>query len=103
MKLLSFDTLRTLSLPCDYRIKPEQFFAHKEAIQSSDFVLFPEYWQLNALVYGLGAKVFPSEASYRIGHNKIEMTRVFQTLCPAHTPDTLILPKSAAARRGSIG
>ena len=97
MKLLSFDTLRTLSLPCGYRIKPEQFFAHKEVIQSSDFVLFPEYWQLNALIYGLGAKVFPSEASYRIGHNKIEMTRVFQTLCPAHTPDTLILPKSADA------
>lgn len=97
MKLLSFDTLRTLSLPCDYRIKPEQFFAYKEAIQSTDFVLFPEYWQLNALVYGLGAKVFPSEASYRIGHNKIEMTRVFQTLCPANTPDTLILPKSPDA------
>jgi hypothetical protein len=35
MKLLSFDTLRTLSLPCDYRIKPEQFFAYKDAIQSA--------------------------------------------------------------------
>jgi len=35
MKLLSFDTLRTLSLPRDYRIKPEQFFAYKDAIQSA--------------------------------------------------------------------
>jgi ribosomal protein S6--L-glutamate ligase len=94
MKLLSFDALRTLSFPAHDHLKPEQYWRHKDRIQAADFVLFPEYWQLNALVYGLGARVFPSEASYRIGHNKIEMTRVFQTVCPANTPDTLILSKA---------
>jgi ribosomal protein S6--L-glutamate ligase len=34
--------------------------------------------------------VFPSVASYRIGHDKIEMTRAFQAVAPEHTPWTLI-------------
>ena len=97
MKLLSFDALRTLSFPAHDHLKPDQYWRHKALIQAADFVLFPEYWQLNALIYGLGARVFPSEASYRIGHNKIEMTRVFQTVCPANTPDTLILQKADGA------
>lgn len=57
----------------------------------AEWVLFPEYWQLNALIYGLQARVFPSEASYRLGHNKIEMTRAFELVAPANTPYTRIL------------
>lgn len=35
----------------------------------------PEDWQLNALVYGLKCRVSLSHGSYRIGHDKVEMTR----------------------------
>ena len=92
MNLISFDVFRTLGFPDIQVIKPEHFFQHKDAIRSADWVLFPQYWQLNALVYGLNARVFPSEASYRIGHDKVEMTRAFETVAPAHTPYTLIEP-----------
>lgn len=90
MKLISFDALRTLKFPPHSYIKPELFFRHKEEIQAADWVLFPEYWQLNPLVYGLKARIFPSLSSYLIGHNKVEMTRVFETIVPAHVPFTLI-------------
>lgn len=90
MQLVSFDIFRTLGFPGTTVIKPDQFLGHKKALQEADWVLFPEYWQLNALVYGLGCRVFPSEASYRIGHDKVEMTRAFQAVAPEHTPWTLI-------------
>ena len=90
MQLVSFDIFRTLGFPDTTVIKPDQFLSHRKALQDADWVLFPEYWQLNALVYGLGCRVFPSEASYRIGHDKVEMTRAFQTVAPEHTPWTLI-------------
>lgn len=56
--------------------------------------MFPEYWQLNSLIYGLNSRVFPSEASYRLGHTKIEMTRAFELVAPANMPDTRILANS---------
>jgi ribosomal protein S6--L-glutamate ligase len=92
MNLISFNVFRTLGFPDIQVIKPEHFFQHKEAIQNADWVLFPEYWQLNALLYGLNARIFPSESSYRIGHDKVEMTRAFQTVAAANTPLTLIEP-----------
>ncbi len=90
MHLVSFDIFRTLGFPNTTVLKPEQFLLHKSELQGADWVLFPEYWQLNALVYGLKCRVFPSEASYQIGHDKVEMTRAFQTVAPEHTPWTLI-------------
>ncbi|RRJ83939.1 ATP-grasp domain-containing protein [Aestuariirhabdus litorea] len=90
MQFISFDLFRTLGFPDTRVIKPEQFFKYKRELSQADWVLFPEYWQLNALIYGLGCRVFPSEASYRIGHNKIEMTRAFEMVVPRHTPLTLI-------------
>ncbi len=90
MQLVSFDVFRTLGFANTTVLKPAQFLNHKTLLQEADWVLFPEYWQLNALVYGLGCRVFPSEASYRIGHDKVEMTRAFQTVAPEHTPWTLI-------------
>lgn len=92
MKLISFDVFRTLGFPNVHNIKPEHFFAHKEALSEADWVLFPGYWQLNALLYGLHCRIFPSEASYRVGHDKIEMTRAFEMVAPEHTPLTLIEP-----------
>lgn len=90
MKLVSFDIFRTLGFPDTTTLKPEQFLAHKDLLRDADWVLFPEYWQLNALVHGLKCRVFPSVASYRIGHDKVEMTRAFQTVAPEHTPWTMI-------------
>lgn len=90
MAWVSFDIFRTLGFADTLQIKPEQLFKFRDEISSASWVLFPEYWQLNALTYGLKARVFPSEASYRLGHNKIEMTRAFELVAPANTPYTRI-------------
>lgn len=90
MAWISFDIFRTLGFADTKQLKPVDVFRHREEISAADWVLFPEYWQLNALSYGLKARIFPSEASYRLGHNKIEMTRAFEMVAPAHTPHTVI-------------
>lgn len=90
MKLISFDPLRTLGFPPHQTLKPEQVFHYRQAIQEANWVLFPPYWLVNGLVYGLHARIFPSLPSYLIGHNKIEMTRAFELIAPANVPWTLI-------------
>lgn len=90
MKLVSFDAFRTLRLSGVSILKPENMFRQKDEILAADWVLFPEYWQVNALVFGLKKKIFPSLSSYLLGHNKIEMTRAFRMLIPQHTPATEI-------------
>ncbi|WDP93246.1 MAG: ATP-grasp domain-containing protein [Desulfobacter sp.] len=57
-------------------------------IKQAEVVLFPEYWQVNSLVYALKKKIFPSIAAYHLGHDKVEMTRSFQALCPEHVLKT---------------
>lgn len=90
MQLVSFDIFRTLGLPNTTNLKAESFFAHRAELQQADWVLFPEYWQLNALIFGIGCRVFPSHASYLVGHNKTELVRTFNACVPQHTPHTLI-------------
>jgi ribosomal protein S6--L-glutamate ligase len=90
MAWISFDIFRTLGFNDTKQLIPEQIFKHREEISAADWVLYPEYWQLNALIYGLKARVFPSQASYLLGHNKIEMTRAFEMVAPANTPHTEI-------------
>jgi ribosomal protein S6--L-glutamate ligase len=87
---ISFDLFRTTYLPDTLQLKPLQMYQHESQLRAAQWVLFPEYWQLNALIYGYQAKVFPSHASYLIGHNKIEMTRAFLAVAPRHTPETHI-------------
>ena len=96
MQLLSFDVLRTMEMPGVRHIKPEDWFRSRDQISRADWVLFPEYWQVNALVYGWKTRVFPSVSTYHLGHDKVEMTRAFQAICPSHVPHTLILPATAA-------
>ena len=78
-------------------IKPELLFRERERLASADWVLFPEYWQLNPLIYGLGARIFPSHNSYLMGHNKVEMTRTLWSVVPQHVPMTEILPSTPSA------
>ncbi|WP_226664695.1 ATP-grasp domain-containing protein [Microbulbifer aggregans] len=100
MAWVSFDVFRTLGFADTLQLKPEEVFKYKAEIAEAEWVLFPEYWQLNALSYSLNARVFPSESSYRLGHNKIEMSRAFELVAPSNTPHTRILantPENAAA------
>jgi ribosomal protein S6--L-glutamate ligase len=90
MRIISLDILRTLKFPSHTYIKPEHFFQRTSDFESADWVLYPEYWQVKALVYGLNARVFPSLPTYLIGHDKVEMTRVFQCIVPQNIPETHI-------------
>lgn len=90
MNLVSFDALRTLKLPGTTCLKPEHFFQQLPLVRAADWVLFAQHWQVNALVYGLQKRIFPSQASYHLGHDKIEMTRAFAAVAPEHLPETLI-------------
>lgn len=91
MKLVSFNAMRTLHIHEAYYIKPEHFFKEKERINDADWILYPEYWQINPLVYGMKKKIFPNISTYHLGHNKIEMTRALMTICPQNIPYTEIL------------
>lgn len=90
MSRVSFDVFRTLGLPGCVQLKPSQFLSHRPLIEQADWVLFPEYWQVNALVFGMRARIFPSLSSYLIGHDKVEMTRAFLCVAPSHVPETHI-------------
>ncbi|AOV18397.1 alpha-L-glutamate ligase [Acidihalobacter aeolianus] len=90
MRLVTFDAFRTLRLPDARYVKPEHFLRERETVEAADWLLFPEYWQLGTLVFGLRKRIFPSLASYLLGHDKIEMTRAFLGVAPQHVPDTRI-------------
>jgi ribosomal protein S6--L-glutamate ligase len=96
-RFVSFDPLRTLHIPDVIALKPDQWLSRKDIIQAADWVLFPEYWQINALVYGWKKKIFPSIGSFHIGHDKVEMTRAFQAVRPENTPHTHILANTDTA------
>ncbi len=98
MKLISFDAMRTFGIPEAAYMKPENAPFRLEAVQRADFLLFAPYWQVNMLHYGLGKPLFPSIATYHIGHNKIEMTRMVQLLWPRNVPETYILGDCMQAR-----
>jgi len=91
MRLVSFDALRVLGFPNTVIMKPGSVARELDQILAADWLLFPEYWQVNGLVFGLKKQIFPSLPTYLIGHNKIEMTRAFELVVPKNTPHTLIL------------
>lgn len=96
-RLVSFDPLRTLNIPGVIPLKPELWLSQQDVIKAADWILFPEYWQVNALVYGWKKKIFPSISSFHLGHDKVEMTRVFQAVRPENTPFTQILAHTETA------
>ena len=93
---VSFDPLRTLGIPAT-PLKPDHWIHRRDIVLAADWVLFPEYWQVNTLVYGWKKRIFPSIASFHLGHDKVEMTRIFQAICPGNTPETLILAATETA------
>ena len=97
VRFVSFDPLRTLSIPGVIPMKPEHWLIRQDIVQAADWILFPEYWQVNALVYGWKKKIFPNISSFHLGHDKVEMTRVFQAVCPENTPFTQILAHTDTA------
>ena len=99
MHLVSFDPLRTLDIPNIRNLKPEHWFRERETILQADWVLFPEYWQINPLVYAWKKKIFPSISTFHLGHDKVEMTRAFEAVCPRNIPQTQILPATEVAEQ----
>ncbi|GAA0344690.1 hypothetical protein GCM10008967_38860 [Bacillus carboniphilus] len=95
MKFVTFNPYRTIGIQDVTYIKPENMYRELDTVLEADVVLFPEYWQVNTLVYGLKKRIFPSIETYQIGHTKVEQTRVFQGIFPEHVPYTLI--KGSAA------
>ncbi|AGA89100.1 glutathione synthase/ribosomal protein S6 modification enzyme (glutaminyl transferase) [Thioflavicoccus mobilis 8321] len=98
IRLVSFDAFRSLGIPGVSVLKPEDFIRQRVLIEATDWVLFPQTWQLNVLCYAWKRRVFPSPSTYDIGYDKVEQTRVFESLAPAHVPRTLI----RAADEGAI-
>lgn len=93
MEFITFNPFRTLGIPNISYVKPENMFREIDKIKKADYLLFPEYWQVNSLVYGLKKRIFPSISTYHLGHNKIETTRVLQCTFPENVPYTRILNK----------
>ena len=96
-RLVSFDPIRTIDIPGVIPLKPDQWLSRQDIIQAAEWVLFPEYWQVNTLVYGWKKKIFPSISSLHLGHDKVEMTRIFQAVCPENMPFTQILAHTDTA------
>lgn len=104
MNLVSFDPLRSLGIPAT-PLRPESFPgdpATLHAVRGADLVLYPQTWQVNALHYALGKRLFPSVASQHLGASKVEMTRAFQALVPQHVPETAILPADESGARQAV-
>jgi len=91
MRIVSFDAFRSLGIAGVHHIKPDHYQKQLELIKQADWLLFPQYWQVNALYYGINPRIFPGIAAYHLGHNKIEQARVFELLVSANVPSTLIL------------
>jgi ribosomal protein S6--L-glutamate ligase len=98
VKLVSFDAFRSIGMPNVHYIKPEMALQSKPALEEADWVLFPEYWQVNFLTYGLKRNIFPNSASFHLGHDKVEMTRAMWSVFPEHVPYTLILANTETNR-----
>ncbi|WP_026894422.1 ATP-grasp domain-containing protein [Clostridiisalibacter paucivorans] len=94
MNIITFDPFRTIGINGVKYIKPENVFANIEDIKEADYILFPQYWQVNFLVYGLNKKIFPNINTFHLGHNKIEMTRALLATFPEHVPYTIISGKT---------
>ncbi|MFP4015576.1 MAG: RimK family alpha-L-glutamate ligase [Halanaerobiales bacterium] len=102
MKFVSFNPFRSIGFHNTTYIKAENMFQEEEKIKSASILLFPEYWQVNSLVYGWKKNIFPSISTYHLGHDKIEMTRLFQAIVPEYMPYTKIIGYTPEANQRVI-
>ncbi|WP_342665754.1 hypothetical protein [Thermicanus aegyptius] len=79
-------------------IKPANMFREMDMIKQADIVLFPETWQVPALVYGLKKTIFPSVETLQIGYSKVETTRALWAIAPQVVPYTEILASTPGNR-----
>ncbi|TLS37653.1 ATP-grasp domain-containing protein [Pseudalkalibacillus caeni] len=94
MKLVTFNPFRTIGIPGVQYVKPDNMFKDIDKIREADFLLFPEKWMVNSLVYGLHKEVFPSIQTIQLGFDKVEMTRALWSVASDHVPQTEIAGKS---------
>lgn len=97
MRIISFDPF-PLARPSGTKfLKPERLFIESEIIQTADWVIFPETWQVNVLHYIWKKAIFPNIQTYHLGYDKISQTRAMIAACPKNVPYTLILPNTPAS------
>ncbi len=94
MLILTFDQFRTLDIPGVQPTSSKVFFQSLDFIKQADWILFPDYWQVNILVHVLQKRIFPNMATYHLGHDKVQMTRALMAVAPQHLPETHILSNS---------
>lgn len=87
-RYISFNPIRSIGIPCVTYVKPCDMGRSIHAVKQATAILFPEYRQGNSLVYALKKRIFPSVSTYHLGHDKVEMTRSLQMLCPEYVPQT---------------
>lgn len=101
-RLVTFDAMRAAGVSGVRYVKPDESFVRDGLVREADWVLFPQTWQVNTLVYALGKRIFPSPASYHLGYDKIEMTRAIRAIAGEHVPETLILAPGASGMQQII-
>ncbi|MCP5155580.1 MAG: hypothetical protein H6983_15525 [Ectothiorhodospiraceae bacterium] len=97
MRLITFCPFRALGIPGARYLKPDLMFTQLDALRGVDFALFPQHWQVDALDHGLGVRTFPSPATYRLGHDKVTVTRALWTVAPGNVPHTIIAARTEEA------
>lgn len=98
MHIVSFDPFQTLGMPNTRNLSSHNFFKDISLLMQADWILYPEYWQVNTIHYVLNKRIFPSIATYHLGHNKLEMTRALLAMVPHFVPETYILPNTVENR-----
>lgn len=99
MNIVTFNPLRTIGIPNVRYIKPDLMFREAEIIQKADLCLFPETWQVPALVYGWKKSIFPSVETMQLGYSKVEMTRALWAVAKDNVPYTEILANTEMNRK----
>ncbi|WP_396129566.1 hypothetical protein [Exiguobacterium mexicanum] len=56
MKKVSFNMIRSAGIKTDYA-KPEYYYDQLDKVRAADLVLFPEYWMVNSIIYGLNKPI----------------------------------------------
>lgn len=90
MEFVTFHPYRTIGIPNVKYIKPEHTFREIDSIKNANLIFFPEKWQLPVLTHALKKTIFPNYDTIVLGHNKVDMTRALQTVCPESFPYTEI-------------